>query len=192
MSDVVRLLVAPLTAALARLRGPGAPAPAPPALTSRPGPDDVRRELADLLGSLVGKVPPDILSRYESIHRRMLAMLPHLGRLEGTSEDLYILHRTAADYLPVAVRSYLKVARAGGAERPLADGRTPHQVLLEQLDLIESRLADLGAALEGEDLDQLLAHGRFLEARFGERGNAGLRPDGAEGAVRYEEGGAEA
>lgn len=167
MSDVVRRLVASLVAALSLLGGSRAPAPAAPAVAPGPGPDDVRRELADLLGGLVGNVPPDVLSKYESIHRRMLAMLPHLGRLEGTSEDLYILHRTAADYLPVAVQSYLKVARAGGAEQPLADGRTPHQALLEQLDLIETRLADLGAALEGRDLDQLLAHGRFLEARFG-------------------------
>ena len=138
-------------------------AAAPPA----PAPEDVRRELADLLGSMVGTVSPDILAKYESIHRRMLAMLPRVGQLAGSSEDLYILHRTAGDYLPTAVRSYLSLARAGTTEQPLPDGRTPRQAVLEQLDIIDGRLADIGEALDRNDLDRLLAHGRFLEARFG-------------------------
>jgi len=137
---------------------------APPPPTA----DDIRRELADLLGSMVGTVTPDVLARYESIHRRMLGMLPRMGQLQGSSQDLYILHRTASDYLPTAVRSYLSVARAGGAEQPLPDGRTPRQAVLEQLDLMDARIADIGEALDRNDLDRLLAHGRFLEARFGD------------------------
>ena len=142
---------------------PAAPAAAaPPA----PDPDDIRRALADLLGSMVGTVAPDILARYESIHRRMLAMLPRLGQLDGTSQDLYILHRTAIDYLPTAVQSYLSLVRAGTNEQRLPNGRTPHQALLDQLDLIETKLAEIGEALDRNDLDRLLIHGRFLEARF--------------------------
>ncbi len=144
-----------------------------------PDPDDIRRALADLLGSMIGTVSPDILARYESVHRRMLAMLPRLGQLDGTSQDLYILNRTAGDYLPTAVRSYLSLVRSGTNERRLADGRTPHQALLEQLDLIDAKLADIGDALDRSDLDRLLAHGRFLEARFGTSpGGLGLEPPG--------------
>jgi hypothetical protein len=117
-------------------------------------------------------VSPDVLARYETVHRRMLAMLPRMGQLEGSAQDLYILHRTASDYLPTAVRSYLSVARAGAAERALPDGRTPRRAVLEQLDLIDSRLADIGDALDQNDMDRLLAHGRFLEERFGD----GLSP----------------
>jgi hypothetical protein len=90
-----------------------------------------------------------------------------MGQLEGTSEDLYILHRTASDYLPTAVTSYLSVALSGAAEERLPDGRTPHQVVLEQLDLIETRLREISDALDRKDLDRLLIHGRFLEDRFG-------------------------
>ena len=141
--------------------------PAAPAAPAPPDPEDIRRALADLLGSMVGTVAPDILARYESIHRRMLAMMPRLGQLDGTSQDLYILHRTASDYLPTAVQSYLSLVRSGANEQRLPDGRTPHQALLEQLDLIETKLADIGEALDRNDLDRLLIHGRFLEARFG-------------------------
>jgi hypothetical protein len=155
------------------------PVPQPVAVAAPPPTaDDIRRELADLLGSMVGTVTPDVLARYESIHRRMLGMLPRMGQLQGSSQDLYILHRTASDYLPTAVRSYLSVARAGGAERALPDGRTPRQAVLEQLDLIDSRIADIGDALDQNDLDRLLSHGRFLETRFGDGlgGNLERRP----------------
>jgi hypothetical protein len=145
-----------------QVRPTAAAAPAPPV----PEPEDIRRALADLLGSMVGTVAPDILARYESIHRRMLAMIPRLGQLEGTSQDLYIMHRTASDYLPTAVQSYLSLVRTGTNEQRLPDGRTPHQALLEQLDLIETKLADIGEALDRNDLDRLLIHGRFLQARF--------------------------
>ena len=167
---VVVMAVVAMLVVVAQRRRPGvAPPPVAPPL---PTADDVRRELADLLGSMVGVVSPDVLARFETVHRRMLAMLPRMGQLEGTSQDLFILHRTASDYLPTAVRSYLSVARSGGAEQALPDGRTPRQAVLEQLDLIDSRLADIGDALDRSDLDRLLAHGRFLEARFGD----GLSP----------------
>lgn len=152
-------------------------APPMPAAPRRPEPDDIRRELVNLLGSMVGKVSPDVLAKYESIHRRMLAMLPRMGQLEGTSQDLFILHRTASDYLPTAVQTYLSLVSAGTAEQPLPDGRTPHMALLEQLDMIETKLADIGDALDRNDLDRLLIHGRFLEARFGAApGRLGLEP----------------
>lgn len=142
------------------------------------GEDAIPRALADLLGVMVGHVPVDVISRYESIHRRMLAMLPRMGQMEGTSQDLYILQRTAEDYLPTAVLSYLRLVRAGTDEQPLPDGRTPHMVVLEQLELIEAKLADIDDALNRDDLDRLLVHGRFLETRFGAAsgGDLALRP----------------
>ena len=168
---IVIVVLAAVAGAAAFFVGRRRPA-AQPVVAAPPPPtaDDIRRELADLLGSMVGTVSPDVLARYESVHRRMLAMLPRMGQLEGTSQDLYILHRTASDYLPTAVQSYLSLARAGTTEQPLPDGRTPRQALLEQFDLIDSRLADIGDALDRNDLDRLLAHGRFLETRFGSPG----------------------
>ena len=170
LTVLVVLAVAALAYVVVRSRGPTSVQPTPTAQSS-PFPEDIRRELADLLGAMVGKVAPDVLAKYESIHRRMLAMLPRIGQLEGTSQDLYILHRTAGDYLATAIQSYLSLARAGTTEQPLPDGRTPHQALLEQLDLIETKLVEIGDALDRNDVDRLLVHGRFLEARFG--GTAG-------------------
>jgi hypothetical protein len=140
--------------------------------------DAIPRALADLLGVMVGHVPVDVISRYESIHRRMLGMVPRMGQMEGTSQDLYILRRTAEDYLPTAILPYLRLARAGADERPLPDGRTPHQVVLAQLELIDAKLAEIDDALNSNDLDRLLVHGRFLETRFAaaSSGDLALKP----------------
>src|SRR5262245_10038559 len=133
MSGLLWLLLVPVVPGIAALaylvRRSRAVVPPVAAAPRAPDPEDIRRELADLLGSMVGAVSPDILAKYESIHRRMLAMLPRIGQLEGTSQDFFILHRTASDYLPTAVRSYLSLVRAGATEQPLPDGHTPHRAL---------------------------------------------------------------
>jgi hypothetical protein len=142
-----------------------------PPMAGGGGAEDVRRELAGLLGGMTGGVPADVIARYESLQRRMLAMLPRQTRREGISPELFILHRTASDYLPGAVRSYLVLVQSGDPDQPLADGRTPHQILLAQLELIESTLTDVAVALSRNDADRVLVHGRFLEERFGPGGD---------------------
>jgi hypothetical protein len=163
---VIILTVSAVGYLVRRSRLKARPSP-PPSADNSLDADDIPRALSDLLGSMIGNVPVDVITKYQSIHWLMLSMLPRMGQLEGTSEDLYILRRTASDYLPTAVRSYLSLALSDAAEEQLPDGRTPHQAVLEQLDLIETRLRDIADALDRNDLDRLLIHGRFLEARFG-------------------------
>ena len=116
---------------------------------------------------MAGVVPAEVATRCASMQRRMDAMLSRPGRPDGSSPDLFILHRTASAYLPAALRAYAGQMRADAAEGAVAGGRTPDQVLQEQLELIESRLAGIDAAMETNDLDRLLEHGQFLEERFG-------------------------
>jgi hypothetical protein len=44
---------------------------------------------------------------------------------------------------------------------------TARQVLLDQLTLLEAKLGEVLEAVAKGDTDRLLAHGRFLEDRFG-------------------------
>ena len=129
--------------------------------------DAIRRSLSNQLQNLIGQVSPDVLGSFQEVHRRILDMLPRASRLPAGSEDLFILERTATDYLPTAFSSYVSLAQAGAADQRLANGRTPHEVLLEQLRLIETKLEEMAEAINRNDVDRLLAHGRFLEDRFG-------------------------
>jgi hypothetical protein len=49
----------------------------------------------------------------------------------------------------------------------VSEGRTARQVLLAQLALLEAKLGEVLDAIAKGDSDRLLAHGGFLEDRFG-------------------------
>ncbi len=53
---------------------------------------------------------------------------------------------------------------------PVQEGRTARQVLTDQLDLLAEQMDEVATAVNRNDVDRLLAHGRFLEERFGQSG----------------------
>ena len=88
-----------------------------------------------------------------------------------------MLTRIATDYLPTALGAYINLPRRYATEHPISEGKTAHRVLVEQLDLLVHQLNEIAVAVNKNDTDKLLAHGRFLEERFG-RGDLSLGDDG--------------
>ncbi len=93
-------------------------------------------------------------------------VLPRAGELGPASRDLYVLQRTADDYLPTALHTYLNLPRGA----LVAGGKTADQVLSEQLDLLAAQMLQVKAAIQRADSEALLTHGRFLEEKFGRGG----------------------
>jgi len=129
----------------------------------------IQRALDGTLDMAAGRVPADVLAKLASIRRRMLALLPRAGDLPGGSQDLFVLQRTATDYLPASIRYYMSLPADYATTHVAEDGKTPLQVLHEQLDLLDDEMAEIGDAINQRDSDRLLAQGRFLEERFGRR-----------------------
>jgi hypothetical protein len=128
----------------------------------------VRDGLDRLLHSLRGRVADDLLAKVVRIQGSILRTLPAEGA-EGDTADpnVYLIRQTALAYLPDAFTTYLKLPRAVAEQRPIADGQTPHDVLLAQLDLMDGRLASVADDMARHDSDALLANGRFLADKFG-------------------------
>jgi hypothetical protein len=114
-----------------------------------------------------GKVPPEIAAKVQSINDTILGILPHYGEFPAGSPDLFVVGRTATDYLPRALQSYINLPRAYATTHPVAGGKTSQQVLSDQLDLLGSKMNDVADAVHKKDSDALLANGRFLEEKFG-------------------------
>ncbi len=127
-----------------------------------------------------GRVPPQVMVKVLGIQRQIQALLPHALEFPTGSEDLFVIQRTATDYLPTALQAYLSLPPDFATRTVVQDGKTPLQVLLDQLDLIDSRMAEVADAIHRKDSDRLLANGRFLEERFG-RGSSDLRLPGGSG-----------
>jgi hypothetical protein len=130
-------------------------------------PDDVRKALDHEVHAVSGRVPADVFAKLQSIQQIILGILPRSGALPPGSPELFVVERTATDYLPTALESYLNLPRAYATLHPVQDGKTPKQVLLDQLGLLESKMSEVADDVHRNDTDRLLANGRFLEERFG-------------------------
>jgi hypothetical protein len=128
---------------------------------------EVRDGLAHLLRQLRGKVADDLYEKVVRIQSSILATLETEGAAgDGADPNVYLIRQTALAYLPDAFATYLRMPRFMAERRAIAGGRTPHDVLLEQLDLMDRRLAEVADDMARHDSDRLLANGRFLAEKF--------------------------
>jgi hypothetical protein len=130
-------------------------------------PKDVRKALENEVFMVSGRLPPDVMARVQSIQQIILGILPRSGVLPPESPELYVVQRTATEYLPTALESYLNLPRAYATLHPVQEGKTSKQVLLDQLGLLEGKMSEVADDVHRYDADRLLANGRFLEERFG-------------------------
>jgi hypothetical protein len=142
---------------------------------------DVRaivRALDDAVRMTSGRLPPDIQRRVAEIRREIIELLPRTTAFPLGSEDLYVIERTATDYLPATLRAYLVLPEASATAQLPRVGKTPLQLLGDQLQLLDDRLDEITEAVRTQDADQLVANGRFLEERFGQQaGGLALPPE---------------
>ena len=80
---------------------------------------------------------------------------------------------TATDYLPEAVGGYLRLPREFADNRPVDRGKSSLMVLIDQLDLLASTMDKVFDAVCRADAAALVAHGRFLQEKFGAASTGG-------------------
>jgi hypothetical protein len=130
-------------------------------------PQDVRKALSTQVRTIGGKVPDEVLAKVSNIQDTILNLLPRVEKLPAGSEDLYIVQRTALEYLPATLEAYLNLPKAYATLHQVDGSKTPSQVLLDQLSLLESKMNEISDDIARNDSDRLLANGRFLREKFG-------------------------
>jgi hypothetical protein len=128
---------------------------------------DLGRSLDRLLREVHGRLPSDLERSVQGIAATIQGILPRTGQLPPGSQELFILQRTVADYLPTSLEAFMNLPRAYAAVRPLRGTKTAQQVLADQLNLLQQQMNEVADAVAKNDADRLLAQGRFLEERFG-------------------------
>ncbi|MBM9459228.1 hypothetical protein JK386_04885 [Nocardioides sp. zg-536] len=111
--------------------------------------------------------PPVVTSRVVRIARTIHQTLPRLSQLGLGSQESYSVVATATDYLPEALKSYLRLPREWADSRPIDGSKTALLILVEQLELLAATMDQIADAANRADAQALVAHGRFLEAKFG-------------------------
>lgn len=144
---------------------PPAQLPTPPAPTG----DDIANALTDVEQLVADPTVPGVVrSRVHRITRTVRQTLPRIGNLGLGSLDSYSLIATATDYLPEAVGAYLRLPRDWADSRPIENGKTSLLILIDQLDLLGQTMDKMLDAVNRTDAEALIAHGRFLQSRFGD------------------------
>ncbi|HXM73330.1 MAG TPA: hypothetical protein VN940_08900 [Candidatus Dormibacteraeota bacterium] len=127
----------------------------------------VRSSLDSTLASIHRRVPKEVEDGVASIRQNVLDILSREARLTAHSPELFVVLRTATDYMPTALQAYLRLPAGYATSRRQSDGKTALEILLEQLALLDREMVDVADAVTKLDLDRLRAHGRFLADRFG-------------------------
>ena len=144
------------------------PAPAPPTE------QDVLAALNRVNAMLAeGNAPPVVTSRVVRIARTINTTLPRIRNLGLGSQEGYSVVATATTYLPEAVGAYLRLPREWADTRPIDGYKTSLMVLVEQLELLASTMDKILDAANRADAQALIAHGMFLDAKFGHAADGG-------------------
>lgn len=114
------------------------------------------------------KLPPDVEQKVDRIRRKAAVLAQHADRFPIGSHDLYVVQHTPTDYLPETIRAFTDVP-SWSINTSAEDGRTPLQMVHNQLDLLETKLDEIAEAVKNQRVDRLLMNERFLEQNFGRR-----------------------
>lgn len=115
---------------------------------------------------LSSRANPDTLAVLSRIEEKIELLLGQ----ENTSEffDLkpFEVRKIAFEYIPDAIREYLRLPANMAKNRHLDNGKTAEESLQEQFLLLDGALDNLSRSLFQKDARGLLIHGRFLKEKF--------------------------
>jgi hypothetical protein len=162
---------------IARITGqtrPADPAPAAPVTPAAPTEGDILAAL-DRVQTMIagGVVPAAVASRVHRISTTVRDTMPRLRNLGLGSPEAYSVMATATDYLPEAIGGYTRLPRRWADSRPIENGKTSLMLLIDQLDLLGATMDKIFDAVVRVDADALIAHGRFLQEKFGSASTGG-------------------
>lgn len=144
-----------------------APVPAPPPV---PTVHDIEAALERAYKSAKqAGAPTPVIARVTRVTNTVRDLLPYIDKMGLQSADAYNVVATATDYLPESLEGYLALPRDWADARPVVNGKSSLLLLIDQLDLLAATTSKMFDAAVRNDAAALVAHGRFLDSKFGGR-----------------------
>ncbi len=128
--------------------------------------ETLQRALEQLISKIKKRVTAEVLAKVENIKGSILTVLPRLAEYESSAYDIHVIHQTALEYLPEMLTTYLKLPPAYARFHAVRNGKTPKDLLLEQLDILDKEMQKVVVDLHKNDTQALITHGRFLKNKF--------------------------
>ncbi|MBL8511663.1 MAG: hypothetical protein JNM52_08450 [Betaproteobacteria bacterium] len=143
----------------------------PPPLLHLPDGQNTQQALDWLKRSVLPKMPVKARQVLADIIERVEALMPRLKEMESQglvdANNRNLLKQTVTRYLPDAVEGYLRLPQALTKKATVATmGKSPEDLLTEQLILLRDHVKTLEENIFSNDVNALLANGRFLQEKF--------------------------
>ena len=126
--------------------------------------------LAWLRARVLPKLPHEASQVLLSILTTADELMPRLKELERSglvqTENRAMLKQTITKLLPGVVEAYLKLPPVYAKTTRVAGNKTATELLVEQLTLLQTHTVEIRDGLLANDVDTLLASGRFLQEKF--------------------------
>ncbi|MDR0225972.1 MAG: hypothetical protein LBI66_06090 [Burkholderiaceae bacterium] len=129
--------------------------------------EDIGAHIDDLVARARPLLSAEMQRHMDGVRSAVHEVLPSLAQPgPGFDEGLYTVRETVFDYLPATLAHYAALPPLFRVSQPVQDGKTPKQLLTEQLALLNARMQQVVAQLAASDAQALLANGRFLRQKF--------------------------
>lgn len=134
----------------------------------------LRNSLDNLVAKIRKRVSAEVLAKVQNIKESIITVLPRLEEFESSAYEIHVIRQTALDYLPEMLQTYLKLPTAYARFHTVRDGKTPKDLLLEQLEILDEEMQKVVVDLHKNDTQALITHGRFLKNKFRKASEAWL------------------
>ena len=127
---------------------------------------DLVEGMAVLVKDSRAKLPREAVERLERIQSTVVELAPKLFD-GGMAMDYAIsLINAVTRDLPETVRNYVHLPTAFANLHVVQSGKTCKELLVEQLDLLNSQLSKIAENVYKDDADALVVNGKFLQEKF--------------------------
>lgn len=140
-----------------------APEAVPEGLSTQQSLDWLQEQVLPKLPAEAGQILGHILEVVTELMPRLKEM-EAVGQVQA--ENRAKLKQTLNRYLPDVAVSYLKLPALYARTTRVAGNKTPNQLLVEQLLLLEAHIKEIQTNILSQEVDSILANGQFLQDKF--------------------------
>ena len=122
--------------------------------------------VAELISASRSRLPHEAVDKLSKIQVVLQELAPKIFSGEVAMNYVSLLINAVNRDLPQTVKNYLHLPTAFATMHVLQDGKTCKQLLLEQLDLLETQLTKIATDIYKNNADSLVINGQFLKEKF--------------------------
>ncbi|CAB5699945.1 Uncharacterised protein [Delftia tsuruhatensis] len=129
--------------------------------------EDIRERIDELAHQAAPLLTAEMQRHLDSVRGSVHEVLPALADAGPVFNDgLFTVRETVLEYLPATLSHYAALPPLFRVTQPVHEGKTPRQLLTEQLALLAAQMQQVVAHVAASDAQALLANGRFLKQKF--------------------------